>query len=398
MRYFRSILTALLAALLFCSPVLAQTASQKSRRERLEKEIMMLDKQLRANKAQSKDALSQLSLVQGKVNARQSLVRQSDLEISAITSSINAKQAQINTLQSQLDTMSRYYGNLVRRAYKNRDARIWYMYILASDNLAQGLRRYSYLKGMSKQMNTQAAKIMEAKKKLETEKAALEALRAEAKKLRDARAAELNKLKGEEAQAKALSDKLKKNTAKYQRDLNAKRKQADDLEREIRRSIKEAMGGSTGKSSAKKKAAPIDYKLGGAFASNKGKLPWPVEGVVVGRFGKQYHSVFKSLQLPMNNGVTLAVEPDAPVNAVYDGTVSKVTIFPGYHLCILVQHGNYFTLYSKMKNVYVSPGDKVKTNQALGTVDTIGGETVFHFEIWGANTSPVDPEDWLRER
>lgn len=398
MSRLRPILTALCAVLLLCTAASAQTASQKSRRERLEREISMLDKQLRSNKAQSKDALMQLNLIQGKVNARQSLVKQSDAEISEITSSINAKQSQINSLQAKLDTMSLYYGDLVRRAYKNRDARIWYMYIIASDNLAQGLRRYSYLKGMSKQMNDQAARIVEAKDKLEKEKSALEEMRAKAKKLRDARAEELGRLKAEEAQAKELSDKLKKNTAKYQKDLNAKKKQADDLEREIRRSIKEAMGGTSKKSSSKGKAAPVDYKLGGEFAANKGKLPWPVEGVVVGRFGKQYHTVFKSLQLPMNNGITLATEPDAAVNAVYDGTVSKVTIFPGYHLCILVQHGNYFTLYSKMKNVYVSPGDKVKTSQALGTVDSIGGETLFHFEIWDAATTPQDPENWLRER
>ena len=123
-----------------------------------------------------------------------------------------------------------------------------------------------------------------------------------------------------------------------------------------------------------------------------------MEGALTGRFGKQYHSVFKNLQLPANNGVNVAVSPNAPVKAVFNGTVAQITVLPGYHQCILVQHGNYFTLYAKMKQVNVKAGEKVKTEQVLGTVDTIAGETVFHFEIWDDRTIPQDPELWLRPR
>ena len=77
---------------------------------------------------------------------------------------------------------------------------------------------------------------------------------------------------------------------------------------------------------------------------------------------------------------------------------AQITVLPGYHQCILVQHGNYFTLYAKMKRVDVKAGDKVSTGQVLGTVDTIAGETVFHFEIWDDRTIPQDPERWLRPR
>lgn len=390
MKFLRNILLVffLLAGQTVC---LAQDiSSQQSRRDRLQKEIAILDKQIKDNASKSASALTRLSLVQNRVNARQALVAESDREIAKIASEIVRKQREINRLQERIDTMTFYYGRLVKNAYKNRDAKVWYMYILASGSLSQGVRRYSYLRDLSKEMNSQAQKILDAKKEIEMERETLVAMRDEARRLRDQRAVELRQILGEEKEAKSLATRLQKEKTKYQKELAAKKKEAEALERAIKNAINSSTKG--------KSAAPIDYKLSGEFASNKGKLPWPVEGSIVSRFGKQYHSVFKSLALPQNNGITIAVPADTDVKAVFNGTVAQISILPGYHQCILVQHGNYFTLYSKIKNVYVKKGDKVTTGQKLGSVDTINGETVFHFEIWNENTAPQNPEQWLRPR
>jgi septal ring factor EnvC (AmiA/AmiB activator) len=261
----------------------------------------------------------------------------------------------------------------------------------------------SFFKNLSSQMSDQAAKIKASKAEIEKEKADLEVLAASARQLKSQRLKDLQQLKTEEKEAQTLSASLSRQKAKYQKDLAAKRRQADALEREIRAAINKAIGGS-GKAKAgsrkgtSKPKAPVDYKLADQFVANRGILPWPVEGALTGRFGKQYHSVFKNLQLPANNGVNVAVAPDASVKAVFNGTVAQITVLPGYHQCILVQHGNYFPLYAKMKRVDVKAGDKVTTGQRLGTVDTIAGETVFHFEIWDDRTVPQDPEIWLRPR
>lgn len=390
MKFLRNILLVffLLAGQTVC---LAQDiSSQQSRRDRLQNEIAILDKQIKDNASKSASALTRLSLVQNRVNARQALVAESDREIAKIASEIVRKQREINRLQERIDTMTFYYGRLVKNAYKNRDAKVWYMYILASGSLSQGVRRYSYLRDLSKEMNSQAQKILDAKKEIEMERETLVAMRDEARRLRDQRAVELRQILGEEKEAKSLATRLQKEKTKYQKELAAKKKEAEALERAIKNAINSSTKG--------KSAAPIDYKLSGEFASNKGKLPWPVEGSIVSRFGKQYHSVFKSLALPQNNGITIAVPADTDVKAVFNGTVAQISILPGYHQCILVQHGNYFTLYSKIKNVYVKKGDKVTTGQKLGSVDTINGETVFHFEIWNENTAPQNPEQWLRPR
>ena len=362
---------------------------RQSRRAQLEKEIARLDKQLKETSSQTATALTRLSLVRDKIKARQSLIEESDKEIVRIGSMIQSKQNEINLVSAKLDTMTAYYGRLVRSAYKNRDARVWYMYILASDNISQGLRRFSYFRNLSGELNNQAEKIQEARDELEKEKNKLVALQQDAQKLRSERVSGLQEMKAEEAEAKKITSRLQKEKASYQKELASKKREAQALEREVKKAI----------TTTKKSKVAVDYTLSGKFADNKGKLPWPVEGgSVVARFGKQYHPVFKSLQLPPNNGVTVAVSKDAVVSAVFDGVVAQISVLPGYHQCILVQHGNYFTLYSKIKSVYVKKGDKVTTGQKLGSVDTINGETVFHFEIWNEKTVPQNPEQWLRPR
>ena len=141
----------------------------------------------------------------------------------------------------------------------------------------------------------------------------------------------------------------------------------------------------------------IDYKLAEEFSKNKGRLPWPVSGVVVDRFGQHYHPVFTHVKLPFNNGVTITVAKGAEVDVVFDGVVKQIVVMPGYNQCVLVQHGNYFTFYCKLKSTAVKPGDKVSTGQKIGTVDTINGETQLHFQVWQGN-KPQNPESWLRPR
>ena len=120
-----------------------------------------------------------------------------------------------------------------------------------------------------------------------------------------------------------------------------------------------------------------------------------MEGTVVERFGKHNHPVYQNVQLPQNNGVTLAVPRGAKVKAVFNGTVSQIVVLPGYNQCVLVNHGEYFTLYSKLKSVSVKAGQKITTGQEVGTVDTIGGEDLFHFELW-KGSDPQNPENWLK--
>ena len=390
---------AVIAALAWHIPAYSQnTRTQEARRARLQKEIAILDEQIRANSAKSANAMSRLTLISGKVDSRKRLIEESDREISEYSDSIARKEREISVIKARLDTLSAHYARLVRGAYINRSPKVWYMYILASDNIGQAFRRYGYLRDLSRQMNVQASKIINIREELEKESAKLTAMKRGAEAVRAQRVSEMNKLKAEEDEARSLVSQLKKNKRKYQSDLSRKQREVEALNREIERIIRSATEGTgkSGKGSSQTVTRkPIDYTLAKKFEANKGKLPWPADGPVVDHFGQRFHPVYTNLKLPFNNGVTIALPAGTEIKAVFDGVVKQIVVMPGYNKCILVQHGNYFSFYCKLRTVSVKAGDKVKTGQVVGTVDTIGGETQLHFQIWSGRT-PQNPETWLR--
>ena len=394
MNRFLKILFTLTVWLCAASGVYAQnTKAQEEKKAKLEREIAIIDKQLAENATRSNAMLSNLTLIRKKVANRKAMVADSDRQIKKISDDIYLKQRQINRLQARVDTLTAHYSRLIVSAYKNRDSRIWYMYMLASENIGQAFRRYSYFKNLSNQMNAEAKEIRLMQEDLIKEKEKLAVMKKEASEQKAIRVKELDKLKKEEAQSDKVVAALKKDRKKYQSQLNAKKKEVTALNREIERIVASAVGGSS--KSSTKKSEPIDYKLADEFSKNKGKLPWPVVGPVVGRFGKQFHPVFKNLELPPNNGIDIATAKDAQAKAVFKGVVKQVFVMPGYNQCVLIQHGNYFTFYCKFKSVKVKAGQKVDTGDVIGNIDTINGDTQLHFEVW-KGTKPQNPESWLR--
>lgn len=369
------------------------TRAQENRKAKLEKEIAIIDRQLAENASRSSSTLADLDLIRKKVSNRKELVAQSDRQIRKYKDDIYLKQLQINKLADRVKTLTEHYEKLVLSAYKNRDARIWYMYMLSSDNLGQAFRRFGYFKNLSDTMKDEAVRIKEAQKELEAEKARLSEMKKEAEAVRTERVKELDKLRADEAKANDIVKTLNKNKKKYQAQLKSKRKEIETLNREIERIIASAVKGSSKPSAGKKTA--VDAALAGEFVKNKGKLPWPADGVVVSRFGIHYHPVYKNLQLPQNYGFDIAVSKNENILCVFDGVVQQVMVIPGFNQCVMVDHGNYYTLYCKLKSVSVRAGDKVKTGQTLGVIDTIHGQTQLHFELWQGKKAQ-NPEQWLR--
>jgi septal ring factor EnvC (AmiA/AmiB activator) len=390
MRWFAVILMSLSLAL---SVQGQNVKTQEEKRARLEREIEILDRQLSENASKSSSMLSNLTLIRKKVSNRKALVAESERQVRQYSDKIYLKQRTINRMQARIDTLSQHYTKLVLSAYKNRDARLWYMYMLASDNLGQAFRRMYYFKNLSSQMNQEARRIKEAKLELEKEREELQALKKEAESVKVVRAAELKKLQGEEKQSNKIVKQLQSNRKKYQAQLASKKKEVDALNREIERMVSSAMKGGSSKGSSAK--TEYDKKLAAEFSRNKGNLPWPADGPVVDRFGQKYHPVYKNLKLPPNNGVDIALSKGTKVRAVFDGVVKQIVVMPGYNKCILVQHGNYFTFYCKLGSTSVKAGDKIKTGDLLGTVDMINGQVLLHFQVWQGN-KPQNPELWLR--
>ena len=395
MRRIVEISLMLIAFLAFGGRAYAQDVSaQEAKKAKLEREIAIIDRQLAENASQSNTMLSDLTLIRKKISNRKALVAEADRQVRFYNDSIYLTNREINRLKVRIDTLTSHYSRLVRSAYKNRDARVWYMYMFASDNLGQAFRRFGYFRNLSSQMKDEAQKIRDMQEELGRKKERLSQMKKEAEAVKNARQKEVDELRKDETKADSVVKRLQKDKKKYQNQLAAKKKEVNALNREIARIIAQAIKTDDQKKKDQQKTQ-VDMKLDGEFANNKGKLPWPAEGPLVGRFGKQYHPVYKSLELPQNNGIDIAVGKGEQVKAVFAGVVNKVFVMPGYNQCVLVQHGNYFTLYCKMKALSVKAGDKVSIGQDLGTIDTINGQTQLHFEVW-KGSAPQNPEQWLR--
>ena len=384
-----------LSLLVFAPGVKAQdTRAQEEKKARLEREIAIIDRQLADNASQSSSMLSDLTLIRKKISNRKALVTEADRQVRKYADSIYLTNREITRLQVRIDTLTSHYSRLVMSAYKNRDARVWYMYMFASDNLGQAFRRFGYFRNLSSQMKSEAQRIRDMQDELAVKKERLDRMKKESEAVKASRQKELDELRKDENKADGVVKRLQKDRKKYQNQLAAKKKEVNALNREIARIIAAAMKTDDQKKKDQVRAQ-LDMKLDAEFANNQGKLPWPADGPVMSRFGKQYHPVYKNLELPPNNGVDIALAKGTSVNAVFDGVVTQVFVMPGYNQCVLVQHGNYFTLYCKMKGLEVKAGDKVRTGQTLGTIDTINGQTQLHFEVWKGKT-PQNPEQWLR--
>ena len=402
---------------------------QKKKVEKLEKDISFLDSQIESVKKQKSSTLEELVLIRNKIEGRKSLIAELDRQIIRHNNAIASSQQQIKMLEQRLDTLEAHYRNMIYNAYKHRDSRLWFMYILASDNMEQGYRRWNYLKNYSKAINAQAEKIRGMKEELDTRITEVEKLRSSAVATQASRTKEYKSLTAEEKQSQAFAKSLDSKQNQYRKELAKKRQEADRLARQVEKMIAREIEKERARKAEEQRAADSmkaavpaqqqqqassqqqasqphssqvlasaeTVQLSGSFALNKGKLPFPVaSGVIVEKFGEHPHPTLKNVKLPFNNGINISTKPGSNVKAVFDGVVKQVIAIPGYNQCILVQHGKYFTFYCKLSTVVVKVGDKVSTGTLIGALDPMGSTATLHFELWNGTTKQ-DPELWLKK-
>lgn len=367
-------------------------STQKERKQKIEKEIEFINSQLKSISSKQKASTEQLYLIQKKVSGRKALLKETDALIAETDRKMKEQKAETDRLARELDTLSSYYGKLIYNTYRNRDTRVWFLYVLASEDIGQGYRRFAYFRNLAGQANAQGKLIGEKQDNLKAELEKLAGIRNEAVSLRAERAQEYQKLLAEEKQSKKTIKSLSKTQSQYRKELSQKKKEVERLNREIEKLLT---------STVKKQQADktvIDKALNGEFEQNKGRLPWPVRhGVITERFGVNSHPVYKNLKMPQCNGVTFRTEKNAEVFSVFNGEVRQVVVIPGYNQCVLVQHGSYFTFYCKLASVKVKNGQKVSSGECLGILDQDSANvSSLHFQIW-KGTEKQNPEKWLRK-
>ena len=389
MRHLAVILTVMLATL----SVSAQDISrQKERKKQIEEEINLIDKQLATNRDKRQESLNTLILTRRKLNARKELISQLDDDIRGYDMSIESTDRLIHRLNARLDTLMEYHAGLIRGAYKTRDTQVWLIYILSSKDISQGLRRWSYLKNISASVREQALQIEDTRAQLQTENLRLSELKARSVSTRQEREKEREILSEEERKMNNMVIQLSKEEKTMKKQLEQMQKEVERLNKEIERILAETV-----RQQQSDKGQSVDYALSAKFGENKGKLPWPVKGgIVIQKFGQTYHPVFKQLKMPYNNGINISAAAGSNASAVFDGVVKQILVMPGYDQCVLVQHGEYFTFYCKLKRVYVKSGDKISTGDRIGQISlNEDGNAELHFQLW-KGTEKQNPENWLR--
>ena len=239
-RLYITFLALFLALAIAGGDTFAQTKEiegQRARIKQLEEDISYLDSQIQSTQTRKKNTLDELVLIQSKIANRKALLEELDKEIKSQIREIASTQKGIREMEQRLDTLEHYYSRMVYNAYKHRDTKVWFMYILASDNMEQGYRRWSYLKNYSKSISSQADKIRGIKEEYKKELKRLQLLKNRNVKAQAARTEEYNALTREEKQSQAFAKSLDKQQSQYKKQLAQKRKEANNLAREVERLI-----------------------------------------------------------------------------------------------------------------------------------------------------------------
>jgi septal ring factor EnvC (AmiA/AmiB activator) len=182
------------------------------------------------------------------------------------------------------------------------------------------------------------------------------------------------------------------------------------IQEEVRKKVEAARkpkpakpaAGKPAESPAATTAAPADAVPEDAtsldFRRNRGRLPWPVENGFVARpYGRQKHPTIRTIEIT-NNGIDIRTDDGSAVRAVYEGVVAGVQFIPGHDYTVILQHGNYYTVYSNLSETALTKGQTVKARQAIGRVSTnaITGSSELHFELWHQKER-LNPSLWIRK-
>ena len=132
-----------------------------------------------------------------------------------------------------------------------------------------------------------------------------------------------------------------------------------------------------------------------SFKALKGQLPWPAEGRIIAKFGRQWNSKLKTTT--ENPGIDIKGQPGSPIRTVLGGVVTTITYIRGYGTTIIVDHGGgFYTVYSHVTNIQTVVDGQVRNGDVIaymGDSGSINGSKL-HFEIWGKGQK-LDPEKWL---
>lgn len=381
---------------------LAQDRSTLEKRKlSTSKDIAFTNELLNKTTKNKRNTYSKVILLNSKISAREELILTMEEELEYIDQQVLINQEVIFSLESDLKQYKKEYEKMIYYSFLSNDKYNGIMFVLASESFNAAFSRFRYLKEYAKNRKIHIDKIFATKLEISEKIVELEIIKADKKNLFLNKKLENQKLISEKQEFNLLVQNLTKKEKELKRKLREQQKIADKLQREIAKLIEEearkAALALKNNDKSFLKLTPDEKLLATNFKNNKGILPWPTErGVITRKFGKQPHPVLKGVYI-QNDGIDIATTKNAVVRAVFDGVVTKVFAIPGANKIVIVRHGSYFTVYSNLKDVIVSQGDKLTTKQTIGSVFTdlnSGEKSILKFQIWLENKK-MNPAIWL---
>jgi len=398
---------------------IAQSKNQQEKqnlekeRQKLLKDIELTKRLLDKTTENKKQTLSQLETLQKQIEMRQRVIANLNKEIRIIDSEIKETDGVVSALQKDLEELKKRYAEMVTNAYKNRTALNEIVFVFSSKNFNDAFQRVKLIQTLNQFRQKQAEMIEETKTVLSNKVEDLKAKKAERLKLLNAEVEQRTELSDEKQEQNKLAQELKKKEKQLANQIKNKQANAEKLDKKIEDIIKKEIEAARKKAEAEAKAknkptpavtkgssslslTPEAAKLSADFQSNQGRLPWPVEkGIITRGFGQQAHPVLKTI-LINNNGVDIKTEKNAKARCIFEGSVVSVITVPGMQKAVMIRHGEFFSVYSNLDEVFVKAGDKVTTKQELGLIHTNEEEakTEIHFELW-KGTEKMNPSGWI---
>jgi len=372
--------------------------SLESKRNKLIEQIEYTNKLLKQSQKTKTATLEDYKLLQKQMKAREELLVNLKEQLEELDLEMNNYTDSIAYLETEIQIRQKAIRQIAQEFYMWKKSHNEWAYLLSAGSWKSALLRWNVLN----RVKTEAQRSAEAYRAAKYE---LQQLIEQHKNLREDQSvlmadAEKNvKALASEAHAKKQSlSQLEKQERNLRIDLERKNKERTALNKAIEAAIvAELKAAESEKESLAD--APAMAKLAKGFQQNKGKLPWPLsKGVITSHFGKHAHPTLKQVTI-VNNGIDIRTEPGATAKAIFDGKVVGVKYIPGFEQMVIVQHGSYYSVYSKLDEVAVSKGQSITTGQTLGTVWQNPNSGIFelHLEIWNGK-SQMDPEAWIARR
>lgn len=399
---FIFLLTTLILYSTFCY---AQNLSQKDlelKRIDLVNEIKNIQKLINNSKDERKLAVENIENLNYKLDLQNEIIKITNNELNIISVSIRNNQEAINLLKKSQQSLKSQYAEMILKSYKTRSKTGKLMFIFSSVNFQQALKRIQYFKQYSEFQNNQLQKIAINTKELKSLANKLNNDKNLQLKLISDNQNVKNNISQELSNKNNLLNLISRNQTKYVREIKLKQQKTAKIDREIEKIIARAIAESKRKKNTSSNLftlTPEAKLLSNNFISNKGKLPWPVQkGYVSLKYGKQPHPVVKTATI-QSNGIRIITASSQKARTIFNGTIYRIISSKNGSKTILIQHGNFFTVYKNLSTIYVNKGDKVFTKQEIGLIMTNknSGQTILSFSLFKDNKTE-NPLFWIGKK